>query len=103
METKPVVSAPVETAKPAPTPAPAKPAIVATAETKAPDDLTAIKGIGPAVQSKLRALGIQTYDDLAKADPDRLIDQLKGSQPISPARVRGWTEAAASTTRPAAS
>jgi len=58
------------------------------------DDLTVIKGIGPAVQERLRALGIATFSDLARADPKTLIERLKGSQPISEARVRGWTEAA---------
>ena len=59
-----------------------------------PDDLTVIKGIGPSVQEKLRSLGIKTFNDLARADPDRLVDQLKTSLPVSKARVRGWTEVA---------
>jgi predicted flap endonuclease-1-like 5' DNA nuclease len=58
------------------------------------DDLTVIRGIGPSVQEKLRSLGIMTLKDLARADPDHLVDQLKTSLPISKARVRGWTEAA---------
>ena len=58
------------------------------------DDLTVIKGIGPAIQEKLRALGIATFSDLARADPKALTERLKGAQPISEARVRGWTEAA---------
>ena len=57
-----------------------------------PDDLTVIKGIGPSVQEKLRSLGIMTFEDLARADADRLVDQLKTSLPVSKARVRGWTE-----------
>jgi predicted flap endonuclease-1-like 5' DNA nuclease len=59
-----------------------------------PDDLTLIEGIGPSVQEKLRSLGIKTFNDLARADPDRLVDQLKTSLPVSKARVRGWTEVA---------
>jgi predicted flap endonuclease-1-like 5' DNA nuclease len=59
-----------------------------------PDDLTVLKGIGPAVQNKLRALGITTFADLAAADPDRLMAQFKGEQPLSLGRVRGWTEGA---------
>lgn len=59
-----------------------------------PDDLTEIKGIGPAMQNKLRALGITTFADLAAADPDQLIAKLKGSQPLSRGRVQHWTEAA---------
>jgi predicted flap endonuclease-1-like 5' DNA nuclease len=58
------------------------------------DDLTVIKGIGPAVQDKLRSLGIVTFSDLAKADPKTLAKELRGSQPISEVRVRSWTEAA---------
>jgi predicted flap endonuclease-1-like 5' DNA nuclease len=64
------------------------------AEQAVSDDLTVIKGIGPALQEKLRALGIVTFSDLASADPRTLTERLKGSQPISEARVRGWTETA---------
>ena len=58
------------------------------------DDLTVIKGIGPAVQKKLQGLDILTFGDLAAADPDALTEKLKGSQPISVAQVRRWTESA---------
>lgn len=71
------------------TASPPKPAPVRT-----PDDLTAIKGIGPAVQKKLNALDIISFGDLAAADVDALTEKLKGSQPISAAQVRAWTEAA---------
>jgi predicted flap endonuclease-1-like 5' DNA nuclease len=98
-------------ARPAPKPAPAQPAPAAkpgapkaakpaaaqpekTVAPPVPDDLTVIKGIGPAVQNKLRALGITTFADLAAADPDELMKQLKGAQPLSRGRVRHWTEAA---------
>jgi predicted flap endonuclease-1-like 5' DNA nuclease len=64
------------------------------------DDLTVIKGIGPAIQEKLRALGIATFSDLAGADPKALTERLKGAQPISEAQVRGWTEAARKRVRP---
>jgi predicted flap endonuclease-1-like 5' DNA nuclease len=63
------------------------------------DDLTAIKGIGPAIQEKLRALGIATFSDLARADPKALTKRLRGAQPISEARVRGWIEAARQRTK----
>lgn len=59
------------------------------------DDLTSIKGIGPAVQGNLRALGIATFSDLAAADADDLVSKLKASQPmISKARVQAWIETA---------
>jgi predicted flap endonuclease-1-like 5' DNA nuclease len=79
-------------ARPAPKPAPAQPE--KTVAPPVPDDLTEIKGIGPAMQNKLRALGITTFADLAAADPDQLMAQLKGPQPLSRGRVRHWTEAA---------
>jgi predicted flap endonuclease-1-like 5' DNA nuclease len=80
-------------------PAGSAPKQAARGRTKAasdapPDDLTVIKGIGPVVQQKLHALGIRTFDDLAAADPAKLVEQLKGRQPISEALVRGWTKAA---------
>jgi predicted flap endonuclease-1-like 5' DNA nuclease len=37
-----------------------------------PDDLTVIKGIGTVYQWKLRDAGVNTYDQLAGADPDQL-------------------------------
>lgn len=83
-------------AEPGPAPEPAtvaRPAPEAPARA-APDDLTVIKGIGPAVQDKLRSLGITTFKDLAAADPDDLTEQLKGSHPISRARVTEWTATA---------
>ena len=79
-------------AQPAPKPAAAQPE--KTVAPPVPDDLTEIKGIGPAMQNKLRALGITTFADLAAAEPDQLMAQLKGSQPLSRGRVRHWTETA---------
>jgi predicted flap endonuclease-1-like 5' DNA nuclease len=79
-------------AQPAAGPAAAQPE--KTVAPPVPDDLTVIKGIGPAVQNKLRALGITTFADLAAADPDRLLAELKGSQPLTMTRVRDWTVAA---------
>lgn len=68
-------------------------------EEALPDDLTVIKGIGPAVQDKLRSLGITTFKDLATADEDDLAEQIKRFQPVSKARVHGWTEAARERTK----
>lgn len=64
------------TAKPAKKAAPkaeAKAEPKAEAKTEAPaaggsDDLTAINGIGPAMQKKLNEAGVNTYADLAKVD-----------------------------------
>lgn len=58
------------------------------------DDLTAIKGIGPTIQTKLRSFGITSLAALAAADPEALAAKLKASQPISTTRVKGWIEAA---------
>ena len=85
-------SAPKAAARPAPKPAAAQPE--KTVAAPVPDDLTEIKGIGPAMQNRLRALGITTFADLAAADPNQLLAQLKGAQPLSLGRVRHWTEAA---------
>lgn len=41
-----------------------------------PDTLTVIKGIGPVYQRKLRDLGINSFKQLAEADPDKLRRQL---------------------------
>lgn len=79
---------------PPPTPEPAQAQPEKAVAPPVPDDLTEIKGIGPALQNKLRALGITTFADLAAANPDQLMAQLKGSQPLSRGRVRHWTEAA---------
>ena len=53
------------------------------------DDLSVIKGIGPGIVRKLDALGIKTFADLAKADPDDLASKL-ALRPVTPARVRQW-------------
>lgn len=37
-----------------------------------PDDFTIVKGIGPVYQRKLRDIGINSFNQLVKADPDRL-------------------------------
>lgn len=67
----------------------------AAATDSGPDDLTTIKGIGPAMQDKLRALGLNTYRDLAAADAEALAQQLKATQrTITAKQVRGWIQAA---------
>ncbi len=59
------------------------------------DDLTVIKGIGPAMQEKLRAEGIHSFRDLAAADADALTARLKAVQVvISRTRVEEWIKTA---------
>jgi large subunit ribosomal protein L21 len=52
------------------TPAPAsKSSRESSGEASSPEeDLTAIKGIGPTMDKRLRAMGIRTFTDLAAAD-----------------------------------
>jgi predicted flap endonuclease-1-like 5' DNA nuclease len=54
-------------------------------------DLTAIKGIGPTLASRLQGLGITSMQDLAHADPDQIAEKL-GSRPVTPERVRQWID-----------
>jgi predicted flap endonuclease-1-like 5' DNA nuclease len=76
--------------------APAKPdAEAADVEAGAvqADDLTVIRGIGPAIARKLDALGVKTFTDLAAADPDDLANKI-ASRPVTSNRVREWVEEA---------
>ncbi len=45
-------------------------------KTAAADDLTQIDGIGPAAEKALKALGIQTFKQLAAQDADQLAARL---------------------------
>ncbi len=88
------------TAQATPTPAaekPAKPAKPAPSSAAgSSDELTGIKGIGPAMQKRLAAVGITSRGDLAAADPSALTVQLKaGKAVVSEAQVKAWVEAAA--------
>ena len=58
------------------------------------DDLTQLKGIGPALQKKLAARQIRTFAELAAADAGRLTESLKASQPVSSGAVERWIAAA---------
>jgi predicted flap endonuclease-1-like 5' DNA nuclease len=40
------------------------------------DNLRAIKGIGPAIDYKLRQAGINTFKDLAESSPERVADAI---------------------------
>lgn len=65
----------------------------APASSAAADDLTAIKGIGPAIARKLDALGVRTFAELAAADPDDLAARLE-SRTVTADRVRTWASEA---------
>ncbi len=58
-----------------------------------PDDLTAIKGVGKVYQRKLRDLGFSSFEQLAKADPDRLrrLLDVKNWQRVD---IENWIEQA---------
>lgn len=65
----------------------------AAASTTVEDDLTEIKGIGPALAKRLRNIGVTSFDHLAAADPEDLAHRLQ-MRPVTPERVRSWIEAA---------
>ncbi|MEW5914228.1 MAG: hypothetical protein AB1814_16855 [Thermodesulfobacteriota bacterium] len=81
---------PVAPAKPKPEPAP-KGEEPQAGEPRL-DQLTAIKGIGPRLQSKLYLAGIVTYAKLAKSDPAKLRKIL--GQAGRTANVADWIEQA---------
>lgn len=57
-------------------------------------DLKTIEGIGPAMEAKLKDLGIHTVADLAaRADPEDIAGLLESRQ-VTAERVRQWIEAA---------
>jgi predicted flap endonuclease-1-like 5' DNA nuclease len=58
-----------------------------------PDNLTVIKGIGPVYQWKLRDAGINTYKQLASADPTQ-IRQLLSIKKWQRANIEAWVEQA---------
>ena len=51
-----------------------------------PDDLTAIKGIGPVFAARLTEVGITSFRTLANADPHVIASATKAS----PAAVEEW-------------
>ena len=83
---------------PKPEPPKQEPAKPATAEdTDAPaDDLTRIRGIGPAMAARLHEMGISTFDQLAGADSKALTQALRDkSVVISEKKVETWISDAA--------
>ena len=59
------------------------------ADPAKPGDLSEIKGIGPAIKTKLAQLGIKTFADLAGANPDQVAKSLD-QRTVTPERVRSW-------------
>jgi predicted flap endonuclease-1-like 5' DNA nuclease len=59
------------------------------ADPAKPGDLSEIKGIGPAIKTKLGQLGIKSFADLAGADADQVAKSLN-QRTITPERVRSW-------------
>jgi len=55
-----------------------------------PDDLTEIKGVGPAYADRLHDAGVTTFAALADADPD----ELAAATDLSPKRVGRWIDRA---------
>lgn len=56
------------------------------------DDLTVIKGIGPATKRRLQVAGIRSYEDLAQAAPQEIHRALLGSR--RGANVQQWIDRA---------
>ncbi len=79
--TQPATDAPVGSA--------AAPSSTSSTSQGGSDDLTAIKGIGPAIARKLEAAGVRSFADLAAADPNDLADKI-ASRPVTAERVRTW-------------
>lgn len=97
-ESKPEAKAPSAPSKTGSAPTrEAKPAGKARASGSdaAAREVTAIKGIGPAMQAKLASLNIRTVGDLAEADATSLLEDLKPTQRnLTRERVEDWIQAA---------
>ncbi len=74
----------------APAPPPKSPSKKKAAAKKA-DDLTRIKGIGPAYAHKLQAAGVRTFGALAALDDEQLAAIL-GQTAVTRAGQQGWRE-----------
>ncbi|MDZ7712895.1 MAG: helix-hairpin-helix domain-containing protein [Rhodovibrio sp.] len=61
----------------------------AEADPAKPGDLSEIKGIGPAIKTKLAQLGIKNFADLAGADANQVAKSLD-QRTVTPERVRSW-------------
>jgi predicted flap endonuclease-1-like 5' DNA nuclease len=72
-----------------------------SAEATAPDDLTAIKGVGMVTQDRLNRSGIKTYAQLAQASLEDL-RAILGSRSTE-ARIKAWIAEARKLAREGAS
>ncbi|MAS33212.1 MAG: hypothetical protein CL610_04345 [Anaerolineaceae bacterium] len=80
---------------PAKTPVPAsKPRAPEPKRAPTPDALTEIDGIGPAFAQALNAIGIHTFAELARQNPDDLAAQLPARINADRIRRDGWIEQA---------
>jgi len=62
--------------------------------TIAPDDLTAIRGIGPELARVLNQAGIVSYRDLLRRDPDKIEEHIRDSHIRAPIDVEDWRKQA---------
>jgi len=58
-----------------------------------PDDLTAIKGIGPVAAEQLKEQGITTFAQIAKLS-DADVEKIDGAMPFSAEQIKDWREQA---------
>jgi len=87
-------AAPPETGLAIRTPAPAaQPAVKGEAGPAPSDDLTEIRGIGPAFTARLNQAGIHTFAELAKIDADRL-GEIIGKEALARLQRYPWREQA---------
>lgn len=70
-----------------------QPAEASPAEAAQQDELTRLKGIGPAFALKLAAAGIHSFADLAAAD-ERQLEQALGTASLGRARRQRWQDQA---------
>lgn len=64
----------------------------ASDEPKAPPVLTDVRGISPARQEQLAAVGVTTLEELVAADPKVIVDAVTG---VAEPSARKWQTAAA--------
>ena len=70
----------------------ARPTVAARPTAAADEDLTTIRGIGPAMQNHLNQAGIRTFARLAQSTPDELREILGDAGRL--AKVEAWIQQA---------